>query len=36
MATTRPSTLGEMGSISGVGTLKLNKYGERFLEIING
>jgi ATP-dependent DNA helicase RecQ len=36
MATTRPSTLGEMGRISGVGTLKLTKYGERFLELING
>jgi ATP-dependent DNA helicase RecQ len=36
MATTRPSSLGEMGRISGVGTLKLDKYGERFLEIING
>ena len=36
MATTRPSTLGEMGKISGVGALKLDKYGERFLEIING
>nr|WP_250808967.1 DNA helicase RecQ [Neorhizobium tomejilense] len=34
MATTRPSTLAEMGRISGVGTLKLGKYGERFLSII--
>jgi ATP-dependent DNA helicase RecQ len=36
MATTRPSTLEEMGKISGVGTLKLGKYGERFLGIVNG
>ena len=35
MATTRPSSLREMGRISGVGALKLDKYGERFLKIIN-
>jgi ATP-dependent DNA helicase RecQ len=34
MATARPSTLAEMGRISGVGSLKLNRYGERFLSII--
>ncbi|MBY3432903.1 DNA helicase RecQ [Rhizobium laguerreae] len=36
MSSGRPSTRGEMASISGVGALKLEKYGERFLAIING
>ncbi len=35
MATSRPSNLREMGKISGVGALKLDKYGERFLKVIN-
>lgn len=35
MASTRPSTLDEMSRISGVGALKLDKYGERFLRVIN-
>lgn len=35
MATTRPADLRELGRISGVGPLKLDKYGERFLQIIN-
>ena len=36
MATSRPSTLIEMGKISGVGALKLERYGDRFLQIVNG
>jgi ATP-dependent DNA helicase RecQ len=35
MATTRPSTAGEMMRISGVSELKFGKYGEKFLEIVN-
>ena len=36
MAACLPSDLTELGSISGVGQVKLEKYGSRFLEIING
>ena len=36
MASVRPSTLGEMSEIKGVGEIKLNRYGPFFLEIIAG
>ena len=35
MATCLPSDLTELSTISGVGQVKLEKYGSRFLEIIN-
>jgi ATP-dependent DNA helicase RecQ len=34
MATVRPSTIGEMANIPGVGEAKLNRYGQRFLDLI--
>jgi ATP-dependent DNA helicase RecQ len=36
MAEARPSTPGEFLAISGVGPLKLERYGEVFLEALNG
>ena len=35
MAEIQPRTLGEMRSIHGIGSVKLNKYGEAFLAILN-
>lgn len=35
MATTRPTTLGDMGRISGIGNLKLERWGQTFLDLIN-
>jgi ATP-dependent DNA helicase RecQ len=35
MAEKMPATLEELGQIAGVGQAKLEKYGERFLEVIN-
>ena len=35
LAENRPRTLSEMRSIHGIGTVKLNKYGEEFLGILN-
>lgn len=34
MAASRPATLADMGQIGGVGTRKLDAYGDRFLEVI--
>jgi ATP-dependent DNA helicase RecQ len=34
IALRRPRTLGAMGGIRGVGPVKLEKYGERFLEVV--
>ncbi|HUC59308.1 MAG TPA: HRDC domain-containing protein [Streptosporangiaceae bacterium] len=34
MAARRPSTLGELSGISGVGEAKLAKYGEQIIEFI--
>jgi superfamily II DNA helicase RecQ len=36
MAVTKPSTLNELGNIMGVGQSKLTKYGDMFLEAMNG
>jgi superfamily II DNA helicase RecQ len=36
MVEAQPQNLAEFGNISGVGRAKLEKYGERFLAIING
>jgi len=36
MATTRPATLAEMAKVSGVGAAKMERFGERFLSIVNG
>ena len=36
MAETRPSTPGELLAVSGVGPLKLERYGEAFLEAVGG
>ncbi|MDT8327787.1 MAG: DNA helicase RecQ [Roseovarius sp.] len=36
MAETRPATLDQMARISGVGAKKLERYGDAFLEVING
>lgn len=36
MAETRPATLDQMAQISGVGAKKLDRYGDVFLEVING
>ncbi len=36
MAERRPATLDEMAAINGVGARKLERYGQAFLEIING
>ena len=36
MAETRPSTAGELLAVSGVGPLKLERYGEAFLEAVSG
>lgn len=35
MAEIRPRTLGEMRSIHGIGSVKLNRYGDEFLAILN-
>jgi len=34
MAATRPGSLGELGRIGGVGTRKLETYGDAFLAVI--
>ncbi|SDJ95280.1 ATP-dependent DNA helicase RecQ [Pseudomonas indica] len=36
MLRSRPSTLAEMARVSGVGARKLERYGEAFLEVLNG
>ena len=36
MAETRPATLDQMARISGVGAKKLERYGDAFLEVVNG
>ncbi|EAQ46548.1 ATP-dependent DNA helicase RecQ [Roseobacter sp. MED193] len=36
MAETRPETLDQMARIGGVGAKKLDRYGDEFLEVING
>lgn len=36
MAETRPSSLDDMARVGGVGAKKLNRYGDAFLEVING
>lgn len=36
MAETRPATLDQMARVSGVGAKKLERYGDAFLQIING
>jgi ATP-dependent DNA helicase RecQ len=36
MATRKPTTLDEMGAISGVGAKKLDQYGKVFLEVLTG
>ena len=36
MAEKRPATLDQMSAISGVGAKKLERYGQTFLEVING
>ena len=36
IAVTRPSTLAELGGISGVGEKKLEQYGESLLEVVSG
>ncbi|OYZ29186.1 MAG: hypothetical protein B7Y31_12930, partial [Novosphingobium sp. 16-62-11] len=34
MAASRPSTLADLGQIGGVGSRKLEAYGDRFLEVL--
>jgi len=36
MSKRKPKTLEEMSQISGVGAMKLEKYGEEFLAVVNG
>ncbi len=36
MAETRPATLDQMARVSGVGAKKLERYGDAFLEVVNG
>lgn len=36
MAETRPATLDDMARVGGVGAKKLDRYGDAFLEVING
>jgi ATP-dependent DNA helicase RecQ len=36
LAVRRPRTLASMGEVRGVGPAKLDKYGERFLDLVRG